>query len=233
MVNIMTWYGGMVKLFLVDKGCHLSRSLCKTDFKFMLSEFATEPTDPPILNNPWSTSVLYISYFENNDLFIYIVTFWKLELSARFKACIDHRIAASCLRVSVWKGCPTHPFFYTRPTRPFFYPSFYNNHAVTIATSESLTLSPVSLLYYIWCQKKERILFYDIPPGADIIIASKICQTSSSSITPSCFKYKGSKARRFLYKTSHPSVKMASKIRPYFYFLLQLIMKFILSNKYP
>ena len=158
MVNIMTWYGGMVKLFLVDRGCHLSRSLCKTDFKFMLSEFATEPTDPPILNNPWSTSVLYISYFENNDLFIYIVTFWKLELSARFKACINHRIAASFLRVSVWKGCPTHPFFYTRPTRPFFYPSFYNNHAVTIATSESLTLSPVSLLYYIWCQKKERIL---------------------------------------------------------------------------
>lgn len=32
------WYGiyGIVKLFLVDRGCHLSRSLFTTDFKFML-----------------------------------------------------------------------------------------------------------------------------------------------------------------------------------------------------
>jgi hypothetical protein len=43
-VACLTGINGMVKLFLVNRGCHLSRSLFKTDFKFMLSEFATEPT---------------------------------------------------------------------------------------------------------------------------------------------------------------------------------------------
>jgi hypothetical protein len=46
---------------------------------------------------------------------------------------------------------------------------FSDTITVTIATSESLTLSPVSLLYYIWCQKKET----NPSPKADIIIASK------------------------------------------------------------